>query len=45
MKLHGILPALVTPFDAIGATDFAAFAAHVTNNVAAGVTVLVHCGS
>ena len=45
MKLHGIMPALVTPFDARGEIDFAAFAAHMTNQRAAGVTGWVPCGS
>ncbi len=45
MKLHGIMPALVTPFDASGEIDFAAFAAHMTNQRAAGVTGWVPCGS
>ena len=45
MKLHGIMPALVTPFDASGEIDFAAFTAHMTNQRAAGVTGWVPCGS
>ena len=45
MKLHGIMPALVTPFDASGEIDFAAFTAHMTHQRAAGVTGWVPCGS
>lgn len=45
MKLQGVLPALVTPFDAQGDIDFAAFEKHLTNLRAAGVTGWVPCGS
>ena len=45
MKLQGVMPALVTPFDASGAIDFAAFKTHLTNLRAAGVTGWVPCGS
>jgi 4-hydroxy-tetrahydrodipicolinate synthase len=45
MKLHGVMPALVTPFDAGGAIDFDAFKVHLTNLRAAGVTGWVPCGS
>lgn len=45
MKLTGVMPALVTPFDAKGEIDFAAFEAHLTNLRAAGVSGWVPCGS
>ena len=45
MKLQGVMPALVTPFDAAGAIDFAAFKTHLTNLRAAGVSGWVPCGS
>jgi 4-hydroxy-tetrahydrodipicolinate synthase len=45
MKLHGVMPALVTPFDANGAIDFAAFRTHLENLRAAGVSGWVPCGS
>ena len=45
MKLSGVMPALVTPFDANGEIDFAAFETHLTNLRAAGVTGWVPCGS
>lgn len=45
MKLQGVLPALVTPFDATGAIDFAAFTRHLTDLRAAGVSGWVPCGS
>lgn len=45
MKLTGVLPALVTPFDAKGEIDFKAFEAHLTMLRAAGVTGWVPCGS
>lgn len=45
MKLQGVLPALVTPFDKSGALDFAALGAHMTNLRAAGVSGWVPCGS
>lgn len=45
LKLSGVMPALVTPFDAAGKIDFAAFKAHLTALRAAGVTGWVPCGS
>jgi 4-hydroxy-tetrahydrodipicolinate synthase len=45
LKLSGVMPALVTPFDAKGQIDFAAFTTHLTNLRAAGVTGFVPCGS
>ncbi|ATQ56430.1 dihydrodipicolinate synthase family protein [Paracoccus yeei] len=45
MKLSGVMPALVTPFDADGKIDFKAFETHLTNLRAAGVTGWVPCGS
>ncbi|KGJ18132.1 dihydrodipicolinate synthase family protein [Paracoccus sanguinis] len=45
MKLSGVMPALVTPFDADGQIDFKAFETHLTNLRAAGVTGWVPCGS
>lgn len=45
MKLTGVMPALVTPFDANGEIDFAAFEKHLTNLRAAGVSGWVPCGS
>ena len=45
MKLTGVLPALVTPFDAQGNIDFKAFEKHMTNLRAAGVSGWVPCGS
>lgn len=45
LKLTGVLPALVTPFDAAGQIDFAAFDAHMTALRAAGVSGWVPCGS
>jgi 4-hydroxy-tetrahydrodipicolinate synthase len=45
MKLQGVLPALVTPFDAAGQIDFAALGAHMTGLRAAGVSGWVPCGS
>ena len=45
MKLSGVLPALVTPFDAEGRIDFAAFEKHLTNLREAGVSGWVPCGS
>ncbi|MFP5405584.1 MAG: dihydrodipicolinate synthase family protein, partial [Gammaproteobacteria bacterium] len=45
MKLHGVMPALVTPFDADGNIDFNAFEKHLENLRAAGVSGWVPCGS
>lgn len=45
MKLHGVMPALVTPFDAAGQIDFAAFRTLLTSLRAAGVSGWVPCGS
>lgn len=45
MKLQGVMPALVTPFDADGKIDFGAFTAHLGELRAAGVTGWVPCGS
>ena len=45
LKLSGVLPALVTPFDAGGKIDFAAFDRHLTGLRAAGVAGWVPCGS
>ena len=45
LKLSGVMPALVTPFDAAGKIDFTAFKTHLTNLRAAGVTGWVPCGS
>jgi 4-hydroxy-tetrahydrodipicolinate synthase len=45
MKLSGVLPALVTPFDAQGNVDFKAFGTLMTELRAAGVTGWVPCGS
>ena len=45
LKLSGVMPALVTPFDAQGKIDFAALERHMTNLRAAGVTGWVPCGS
>lgn len=45
MKLHGVMPALVTPFDAAGKIDFAAFEKLLTNLREAGVSGWVPCGS
>ncbi|WP_431299221.1 dihydrodipicolinate synthase family protein [Tabrizicola sp. BL-A-41-H6] len=44
-KLSGVMPALVTPFDAAGQIDFPAFKAHLTALRAAGVSGWVPCGS
>ena len=44
-KLSGVMPALVTPFDAAGAIDFAAFRAHLRALRAAWVSGWVPCGS
>lgn len=45
MKLTGVMPALVTPFDANGKIDFKAFEKHLTDLRAAGVSGWVPCGS
>lgn len=45
LKLSGVLPALVTPFDADGAIDFAAFDRHLQSLRTAGVAGWVPCGS
>lgn len=45
LKLSGVLPALVTPFDAGGRIDFAAFERHLATLRAAGVAGWVPCGS
>jgi len=45
MKLTGVMPALVTPFDADGKIDFNAFEKHLSSLRAAGVTGWVPCGS
>ena len=44
-KLSGVMPALVTPFDAKGEIDFKAFKKHLTMLREAGVTGWVPCGS
>ncbi|GLS86055.1 dihydrodipicolinate synthase family protein [Cypionkella aquatica] len=45
LKLTGVLPALVTPFDAAGKIDFVALETHLTNLRAAGVSGWVPGGS
>ena len=45
MKLTGVMPALVTPFDADGKIDFRAFEKHLSSLRAAGVSGWVPCGS
>jgi len=45
LKLSGVMPALVTPFDAKGQIDFAAFETHLVTLRAAGVSGWVPCGS
>lgn len=45
MKLTGVLPALVTPFDARGEIDFKAFEKHMQMLREAGVSGWVPCGS
>jgi 4-hydroxy-tetrahydrodipicolinate synthase len=45
LKLQGVLPALVTPFDAQGRIDFKAFEQHLRALRAAGVAGWVPCGS
>ena len=45
LRLQGVMPALVTPFDASRQIDFPAFERHLTNLRAAGVSGWVPCGS
>lgn len=45
LKLSGVMPALVTPFDAEGQIDFDAFARHLAMLRRAGVSGWVPCGS
>jgi len=45
LKLSGVMPALVTPFDAAGQIDFAAFKTHLEGLRTAGVSGWVPCGS
>jgi 4-hydroxy-tetrahydrodipicolinate synthase len=45
MKLKGVMPALVTPFDADGKVDFPALEKHMLSLRVAGVTGWVPCGS
>ena len=45
MKLSGVMPALITPFDANGKVDFKAYEQHLTALRAAGVTGWVPMGS
>lgn len=45
MKLQGVMPALVTPFDQDGKIDFKAFEMHLSNLRAVGVSGWVPCGS
>ena len=45
LKLQGVLPALVTPFDGKGQIDFAAFGRHLTMLRDAGVAGWVPCGA
>lgn len=45
MKLSGVMPALITPFDANGKVDFNAYEKHLTALRAAGVTGWVPMGS
>ncbi len=45
MKLSGVMPALVTPFDASGKVDFNAYEKHLTALRAAGVSGWVPMGS
>ncbi|MDP2083814.1 MAG: dihydrodipicolinate synthase family protein [Gemmobacter sp.] len=45
LKLSGVMPALVTPFEADGRIDFAAFERHLARLRAAGVSGWVPCGS
>lgn len=45
MKLSGVMPALVTPFDSNGNIDFNAFEKHLTSLRNSGVSGWVPCGS
>lgn len=45
MKLQGVMPALVTPFDAQNRVDLKALETHMTSLRKAGVTGWVPCGS
>lgn len=45
MKLSGVMPALITPFDVNGKVDFKAYEKHLTAMRAAGVTGWVPMGS
>ena len=45
MKLSGVMPALITPFDANGKVDFKAYEKHLSALRAAGVTGWVPMGS
>ena len=45
MRLTGVMPALVTPFDAAGKIDFGRFEKLLTKLRADGVTGWVPCGS
>lgn len=45
LKLSGVMPALVTPYDAAGKIDFVAFKTHLQGLRAAGVSGWVPCGS
>lgn len=45
LTLRGVLPAIVTPFDAVGAIDFDALGAHMGKLRTAGVAGWVPCGS
>lgn len=45
MKLTGVMPALVTPFDQNNSIDFKALGKHMTGLRTAGVTGWVPCGS
>ena len=45
LKLSGVMPALVTPFDTVGQIDFVAFKAHLEALRTAGVSGWVPCGS
>ena len=45
MKMTGVMPALVTPFDENGNVDFNAFEVHLTQLRQAGISGWVPCGS